>query len=305
MAPLRLRRRTLFTRRELALIAVTMVWGTTFLIVHAAMMVSGPFFFVGTRFGIAAVVGIIVFARSLVRLTRYELLAGLSIGVAIYFTYNLQTIGLQTISSSQSAFITALYVPFVPLLQWLVLRRPPGVFSMLGIGMAFTGLILLSGPDAKGIQFSIGEVLTIGSAIACAVEIILISRFAGGVNVGRVTVVQLGVTSLLSFASMPIAGESIPGFSWVWLGGAVALGAASIVIQLTMNWAQKEVSPTRATLIYASEPVWAGIFGRIAGDVLSPFAILGAGLIVAGVIVSELRFGVTKTRSELIEGERS
>ncbi|MFK3669247.1 EamA family transporter [Leifsonia aquatica] len=56
-----------------------------------------------------------------------------------------------------------------------------------------------------------------------------------------------------------------------------------------MNWAQRSVSPTRATIIYAGEPVWAGVIGRIAGDRLPPIAIAGAGLIVAGVIVSELR----------------
>jgi drug/metabolite transporter (DMT)-like permease len=60
-----------------------------------------------------------------------------------------------------------------------------------------------------------------------------------------------------------------------------------------MNWAQKSVSPTRATLIYAGEPVWAGIAGRLAGERLPAIALVGAGLIVAAVIVSEL-----KTRSK-------
>ncbi|MFW9327020.1 EamA family transporter, partial [Glaesserella parasuis] len=80
-------------------------------------------------------------------------------------------------------------------------------------------------------------------------------------------------------------------FSWVWLSAAVAMACASILIQLTMNWAQKSLSPTRATVIYASEPVWAGIVGRMAGDRLPGLAILGAALIVGGVLVSELRLG--------------
>ena len=61
------------------------------------------------------------------------------------------------------------------------------------------------------------------------------------------------------------------------------------MIQLTMNWAQKAVSPTRATVIYASEPVWAGIVGRLAGDRLPGLAMVGAALIVIGVLVSELK----------------
>ncbi len=72
------------------------------------------------------------------------------------------------------------------------------------------------------------------------------------------------------------------------LASAVALGAASCLIQLTMNWAQREVSPTRATIIYAGEPVWAGIVGRLAGDRLPVLAIVGAVFIVAGAVVSEL-----------------
>ena len=71
------------------------------------------------------------------------------------------------------------------------------------------------------------------------------------------------------------------------LASALGLGAASAVIQLAMNWAQKSVSPTRATLIYAGEPVWAGIVGRIAGERLPGLALLGGALIVLAVIISE------------------
>ncbi|TWG67417.1 EamA family transporter [Aminobacter sp. J44] len=81
----------------------------------------------------------------------------------------------------------------------------------------------------------------------------------------------------------------MPDFSWIWLIAALGMGVASSIIQFTMNWAQKEVSPTRATVIYAGEPVWAGIFGRIAGERLPGLALLGAALIVLGVIASEMQ----------------
>ena len=77
-------------------------------------------------------------------------------------------------------------------------------------------------------------------------------------------------------------------------------GLTSAVIQVAMNWAQQSVSPTRATLIYAGEPVWAGIVGRIAGERLPAIALVGAGLIVAAVIVSELK---TKGRTTEAEAE--
>lgn len=282
-------RRPGFNRQELALITVTMFWGTTFVIVQTAMRYSGPLFFVGLRFVTAGLIGAVLFHKILGQVNRRELLAGLVIGVSLFGGYALQTYGLQTISSSKSAFITALYVPLVPLLQWLALRRPPHYMSIVGVCLAFAGLILLAGPESGSLRIGEGEWATLIGAVSISVEIILISHFAGKVNVQRVTIIQLLVAGLLSLLLMPVAGEPIPEFSWVWLGAGVGLGAASIAIQFAMNWAQKSVSPTRATLIYAGELVWGGIAGRLAGDRLPGIAILGAVLIVMGVIVGELR----------------
>lgn len=277
------------SRQEVALIVVTMVWGGTFLAVQHALAVSGPLFFVGLRFAIATLCTLALSFGVWRGLTARELIAGAAIGAAIFQGYSLQTVGLQTISSSKSAFITALYVPMVPLLQWAVLRRPPQLMSWVGIGLAFTGLMLLAGPQAGAPTLGLGELLTLCGALAIAAEIILIGRVAEAVNARRVTVVQLAVASLLAFACMPATGEALPAFSWTLVVLAGGLGAASALIQLTMNWAQKSVSPTKATLIYAGEPVWAGIVGRLAGERLPLLAVLGAALIVLGVIASELK----------------
>jgi drug/metabolite transporter (DMT)-like permease len=277
------------SKAEIVLILITLLWGGTFLIVQHAMTVSGPMFFVGLRFAAAAIIVALCSMNVLRDLTLLELKAGVAIGAAIMLGYGLQTIGLQTIPSSQSAFITALYVPFVPLLQWLVLGRRPGLMPSLGIALAFTGLMLLSGPTGATLQFSPGEIATIISALAIAAEIIMISAYGGKVDVRRVTVVQLATASLLSFLMIVPTGETLPDFSWVLVMSAVGLGAMSAVIQVAMNWAQQTVSPTRATVIYAGEPVWAGIFGRLAGERLPGIALLGAALIVAGVIVSEMK----------------
>ncbi|MHC8314818.1 DMT family transporter [Pseudomonas sp. LB3P31] len=277
------------SKAECVLVVITMIWGGTFLLVQHAMTVSGPMLFVGLRFAAAALIVAVFSWRQLRDLTLFEFKAGAFIGVAIMLGYGLQTVGLQTIPSSQSAFITALYVPFVPLLQWLVLGRRPGLMPSIGIMLAFTGLMLLSGPAGASFNFSPGEIVTLISAVAIAAEIIMISNYAGKVDVRRVTVVQLAVTSALAFLMVVPTQERIPDFSWLLLCSALGLGAASAAIQVAMNWAQKSVSPTRATLIYAGEPVWAGIVGRIAGERLPAIALVGAGLIVAAVIVSELK----------------
>ncbi|WHO38006.1 DMT family transporter [Sphingobium sp. AP49] len=281
--------RLMIGRPELALIGVTVLWGATFLIVHHAMSLSGPLFFVGLRFGTASLLALPLALPVLRGLTLRELMAGGLIGVGIFTGYTLQTWGLQTISSSSSAFITAAYVPLVPIMQWVILRRRPRLMSWIGVVLAFAGLLLVAAPR-DGLSLGKGEALTLISTVAIALEIIFISLWAGKVDVARVTLVQLATTALLAFALMAPVGEAIPPFSWTVILSACGLGAMTALIQFVMNWAQRTVSPTRATLIYAGEPVWAGIIGRIAGDRLPPTALVGGLLIVAAVIVSELKF---------------
>lgn len=275
--------------QELALVAITAVWGSTFLLVHWAMEHSDPWFFVGLRFLVAALVGILIFWRSLRGMTWADVGAGTAIGVMIYGGYGLQTVGLQTIDSSTSAFLTALYVPMVPFAQWIFFRRRPPVLAFIGAGLAFIGLLLIAGPSAFSLSVGLGETVTLISTIPIVGEIILISVFANRIDLGRITIVQLLVAGLLSLATMPLTGESVPEFSWAWVIAGVGLGLASCVIQLTMNWAQKSVSPTRATIIYAGEPVWAAVIGRIAGERLPAAALVGGMLVVLGILASELR----------------
>lgn len=287
-----------FSREEMALVGITVLWGGTFLIVHTAMRYTGPMFFVGVRFTTAAALSMLIFRRLLLDLTMQEVRAGACVGAAIFFGYALQTLGLSSISSSQSAFITAMYVPVVPFLQWFFLRRPPHLMVWLGVLFAFSGLVLLTGPQAiASLHLQFGEVVTLISAIAIAMEVVLISRFASpGVNSFRVTIVQLLVAGLLAFAAMPVVHETAPAFTWWWVVPAFGLGGMSAVIQLVMNWAQKTVSPTRATLIYAGEPVWAGLVGRLAGDYLPARALAGGALVILGVLASELRLPRKQTR---------
>ena len=288
-------------RQEVALIAVTAVWGSTFLLVHWAMQHSGPWFFVGIRFLVAGVISVVIFRGALRGIRWRDIGAGVAIGVMIHLGYGLQTVGLQTIDSSTSAFITAMYVPLVPLAQWAVFRRRPPVMAFVGAGLAFVGLVLIAGPDAFALSLGSGEIVTMISTLPIAAEIILISLFAGRIDLGRITVVQLLTAGLLGLLTMPLVGESLPAFSWVWVGCAVGLGAASCLIQLTMNWAQKSVSPTRATIIYAGEPVWAAIVGRVAGERLPVTALIGGALVVLGILASELKLVRQRRAAETTE----
>lgn len=276
------------SRQELALITITMFWGGTFPVIHYALTFCGPFFFVGCRFFMAALVLGFGFRKALRNASGYDIFAGCVIGGVAFLGYFLQTYGLQTIDSSRSAFLTALYVPLVPLMQWLILRRPPTLMNWLGVLCAFAGLLLMAGPGNTSGSFGRGEWATLGCAVLFAGEIITIGFFAGRVQLQCVTFTQVLVVSLLALLLMPIAGEKLPTDHLLpMLALSAGLGLATALIQLTMNWAQRSVSPTRATLIYAGEPVWGGIFGRLTGDRLPLPALLGAACIVCGVLISE------------------
>lgn len=275
---------------QLSLILITMIWGGTFITVQYALNFSSPMFFVGCRFLAATIIVGLLSWSDLKGMTKQDLYAGSLIGLTIAIGYGTQTIGLKSISSSESAFLTALYVPLVPILLLLVFRKIPHFMTWVGVSFAFIGLVFLTGNGFRQISLNFGQSITILGSIAIAMEIILISYFASKVNLRRVTVIQLAVASLLAFASMPLVGEyHLPPFSWVLIAVAIGLGLASAVIQLTMNWAQRSVAPSQAAIIYTVEPIWATIFGRIAGERLPILALVGGLFVVLGVIVSELK----------------
>ncbi|HJV07871.1 MAG TPA: DMT family transporter [Chromobacteriaceae bacterium] len=273
---------------DLVLVGVTLIWGSTFLIVQTALQWVGPFGFVALRFGVAALVALLLSWRELRRVTRAEWRSGLLIGSVLFASYSLQTMGLAEIASSKSAFLTGLYVPLVPLLQLLLFRRPPGAAAWLGIAIAFAGLVLLSDPRGMQWAFGRGEALTLAGAAMIALEICLVSRFARQCHPRRVSLVQLLVVAVLALPAAYVHGEALPQLQPGLLACVLFIGLATAGIQIAMNWAQKSVPATRATVIYAMEPVWGGLVGWLAGETLTVLGVTGALLVVTSVLVSEL-----------------
>ena len=263
-------------RPELALVGVTAVWGVTFVAVRAAMGVSGPLAFVALRFALAAALLGLLSARRMRGTTRADLRAGAAISASLAVGYGLQTAGLVTLDAGRSAFITALYVPLVPLAQWLLLGRRPAPAVWLAVGLAFAGLVLITGAGAAGMTLDRGTVLTLIATLAFTAEILLIGAFAGRVDPVRVTVLQLAFGSGFCALAMLLRGEPLPPPSPLLVGTLVGMAIASAGIQSAMNWAQRAVSPARATVIYAGEPVWAALAARLAGERLGPAGLAGA-----------------------------
>ncbi|MCR4666537.1 MAG: DMT family transporter [Desulfovibrio sp.] len=271
---------------EWALCFVTMVWGVTFLVIRLAMEHCPPFLFVALRFSCAACIVFCLSFPVLRRITRREIMAGVLLGVIVFFGFGLQTLGLTSISSGKSAFITAFYVPLVPLVEILLMHHMPESRVVKGLLLSFPGVLFVSWSDSAGLGLGLGETVTLICAFVFALEIVVLGLVAPGTNARCLVFVELLVTAVLGFAAMPVAGEEwIPMPSWVW-ASVIGLGLATALIQNVITWAQKVIAPSRATVLYAGEPVWAAFFGFLAGESLGLLDIVGCVLILTGILVS-------------------
>jgi drug/metabolite transporter (DMT)-like permease len=269
---------------------MALIWGSTFLVVKDALQFCGPFIFLTLRFVFGGLTLVVLFRRRLARLTRAELRAGLLIGLFAFGAYAFQTVGLQFTSASKAGFITGLYVPLVPVLAVFMLKQKPALGAIIGVLLSVAGLFLLSLSADFDFQVGPGEWLMLGSAVCAALHIVSVSKFAPKSDPLNLTIVQIGVVAVLSFIAVPLAGEglAIPPLP-VW-GAALFMGVIATALALAvMNRVQQFVSSTRATLIYALEPVFAGLFGYLAGETLSLPAWMGCALIFLGMICAELK----------------
>jgi drug/metabolite transporter (DMT)-like permease len=275
-------------RWELALVAVTAVWGSTFVLVRDAVAQIPPFTFVAYRFLAAAVLLAALRPPRLAAGGRPGLLAaGALAGLALFAGYGFQTVGLQYTTASNAGFITGLAVVLTPLLGGLVLRQSPGRWPVTGALLAAVGLALLS---LQTLEVRRGDALVLGCAVAFAAHILLLGRFAPRFSSYPLAVVQLGTAGLLALGWAAVAGDLVvPGSAEIWVALAITSVAASAGAFLIQTRAQREVSPTRTAVILTMEPVFAGLFGfLLAGDRLSGRGWFGAGLIVGGMLLAEL-----------------
>jgi drug/metabolite transporter (DMT)-like permease len=277
-------------RANVLLIVVTMIWGSSFLIVQHALTFVGPFTFLAMRFGFAVLVLAFLFRKRLIHITSTEILSGSIIGLFLFASYAFQTVSLQYTTSSQAGFISGMYVPLVAILAIPLLQQKPTLGSILGILLSMSGLILLSVKNTFQITIGPGEILALACALASALHVICISKFAPRADAINLTIVQITLTALLSLIAMPIAKEpfSFPPFS-VW-GSALFLGVVATAFCLAiMNWVQQFVSSTEAAMFYALELVWLSILGHFAGDNLSLLGWIGCGCMLSSMVVGEMR----------------
>jgi drug/metabolite transporter (DMT)-like permease len=270
----------------LLLIAVTAVWGVTFVQVKDALELYPLFAFLAVRFAIAGFV-LALPARSRVRsLGREGTLAGVVLGVLLAAAYGFQTAGLERTTVSSTGFITGLYVVLTPLLALILFRQSTAAVVWIGAALAVIGLALLSGIDVGA---PTGDLLVLASAVATALQILMVEHYASRHDAVALTLVEMA-TAFLGFLLIALAlGQLAVPRGWTVWGALIVTGVfASALGYLIQVWAQRRISATRIALVFSLETVWAGFFGYLlADDRLGLLGWGGCALILAGIVVAD------------------
>lgn len=283
-------------KADLAILGITVVWGSSFIIMKNITEDIPPYAYLALRFLVAAIILIAVFHRQLKSINLRSIWSGSLVGLTLYAGMMLQVTGLKTTSASNSAFITGLNVIMVPIISVLLLKKKPPINALFGVVLASLGLFVLKGFSGN---WTIGDTLTLLCALCFALQIIFIDKFASDVNIYYLAIVQIASAAIfyiitwicadMASAAAPFVIDSKIILTVLYtgaLGTALGFGVQTI--------AQKYTTPTRTALIITCEPVFGALFALIIPDVygktevMTIRMILGCLLILSGMLITEL-----------------
>lgn len=286
-------RRALGWRAELGLGTISLVWGSTFILVKQALADVSPLLFVALRFTLAAAVLAVLFRNRHApsHTSRAgELRAGFVVGICLFGGYATQTIGLQYTTASKAGFITCLYIVLVPALSAALFRRIPQASEVIGIAAAGVGLALMTLPKGR-FTIGAGDLLILACAFLYAIHIVVLDHYSKRVAFTRLSLYQIATTAVLALATC--WWMETPRIRWslpvLWALAVTSLLATALAFSV-QTWAQQHTSATRAAVIFSLESVFAWLTAYLlAGEVLSRRAMWGGALILAGILSVELK----------------
>lgn len=289
---------------DLLLLTITLIWGSTFVIVKGAIAETRPFTFLFVRFSIASAflfAWLVVSRRLQLRqVVRSSLIQdeeairqarttarALVTGLALFFAYAAQTIGLLTVDAGKAAFITGFSVVLVPAVTPLVFGTRQGVWVWVGVALATLGLFFMSFQAPFAVQW--GDLWIMACALGFAAHILLVAVFSPSVDPLEFTAIQLAVVAVGSlvgslFLERPlrIHLRTIPAIVFTGI-------FATSVAFLVQTWAQRYTSPTHTAVIFAAEPVFGAMFAwLLAGEILTLRETIGAACILGGILMTEV-----------------
>jgi len=278
------------------LLVTAMAWGSTFVVVKHAVAEVPVADFLAWRFLLAGGVLVVLRPRALVRLGWRGARQGAALGLILAVGYLLQTYGLQTTPAAVSGLLTGLQVVFTPLIAWTLLRHRPGSRTWLASLVATSGLALIT---VRGVSFGAGEALTLVSAAAFALQMVVLSRWATVKDAyGLATMQLLTVGAVCGIGAAP-DGIGLPSSVGMW--GAILLTAlaATAFAFVAQSWAQSHLSATATAVVFTTEPVFAALFAAVAGEHMGWAVVVGGGLVVAAMLVLGVSSGPAREATPL------
>jgi drug/metabolite transporter (DMT)-like permease len=288
---------------EGALFSNTLIWGGTFVMIKSALAYISPMMFVSIRFFAASML-LLPFVYPLFKsISKKQLSEGFILGVFLYIGFAVQTIGLQYTTATKSAFITGTFVLFTPILQTIIEKRIPTLGNILGVLLVTVGIIFLSSKENSLFSifselsegFNFGDFLTLICAIFYAVYIVYLDKISANHNHRFLTFAQISVTGLLSilsvivFSLLQIEPIKIKMNNEVVIAILYTTLFATILTTSMQTKFQQAVTPTRASIIFSMEPLFAALAAYFfINEKLSNFGITGAAFIFLGILTSEL-----------------
>lgn len=276
---------------RLLLVAATVIWGSSFIIMKDTTSYLTPGWILVIRFSIAALILAAVFAKHRELYFKKEYIAiGALFGVALGLAYYIQTQGLVYTTPGKNAFLTGTYCVMVPFLAWAVSKKAPTVFNIVAAFVCVAGVGFISLGNETGIN--IGDILTLVAAFFYAVHIILVAKFSQGRNIYVLTMWQFVFVAILALV-IALTTEVPPvvllQFNPEQIAALLYLAiACTAVALLFQNIGQANVPPASASLLLSLESPFGVGFSVLAGaEILTGQIVFGFVLVFAAIVISE------------------
>lgn len=282
---------------EFFLLLTATIWGTTFVATKIALDNISPVLYLAVRFGLASLLFVLFFFRSSVPIPKSLFVSALPLLCWYFAGFVFQTIGLKFTTASKSGLITGSYVIFTPMLQSLLEKRVPPLGVWIASLMVFGGLYLLTMNGAELVSdFNFGDFLTLLCGLCYAFYLVELDKLTSQDSFShepsrlmKLVLLQLLFCGVMSVPFSFLLEVPMLDFSWTLVLVILYLALfASVITTILQTRYQKDTTPSRAAIIFIMEAVISTIFAVIfLGESLSTVAWIGAGLMIAGLIVSE------------------